>query len=82
MKDLAYECKCHISPPCYYCEKMCGDCDGSGEAIEPKPFKGIVDKDLSDRVFLGEIEEDQAITYQKRRNAECETCQGEGYIDD
>jgi len=87
MTGLAYECNCAYlgsigMAPCLYCEKMCTNCDGTGKAVNTREFKGIIDKDLLDRVFLGEIDESKAIVYQKLRNAECETCQGEGYIDD
>lgn len=43
MRLLAYECSCHINPPCYNCEQSCEDCEGTGKINVRRNSAGKID---------------------------------------
>ena len=60
-------CSCHIVAPCSYCMSWCGDCDGSGQRYVYRNSVGKVD-------YIDGIKTQETI--------ECETCNGEGHINE
>lgn len=60
---LAYECSCHLNPPCGNCENMCPSCEGTGKIFVCRNLRGEID------YIDGSPTSETAV---------CENCQGEG----
>lgn len=65
MSDLAYDCTCHMSPPCSNCENWCENCEGTGKISVRRNANG--DVDYIDGIKTGETDT-------------CQTCNGEGTL--
>jgi hypothetical protein len=61
--NLAFQCSCHISPPCRNCECGCANCQGTGVMAVYRNASGAID-------YI-----EGAPT---NETAECPYCEGEG----
>lgn len=66
---LAYDCSCHLTPPCGYCERWCEDCEGTGELRFTPETALLVVVNGKTRLHLV-------------RPIYCGTCEGLGYLEE